>query len=128
MRRAFQDWMTNANVMWERINTSGFRRVEAELVSSTLLASYSVYRACVCVTSASPFSILPPCPSLLPFTLSPRYGVQVAFSCRPLHPGKIRLRFNATAIEDTHFNVWRRAMDPTPYTLHPKPKTRCTGQ
>ena len=40
-RRAFHDWMTNANVMWERLNTSEFRRVEAELVSSTLLASFS---------------------------------------------------------------------------------------
>ena len=42
MRRAFQDRMTNANAMWERLNTSEFRRVEAELVSSTLLASFSV--------------------------------------------------------------------------------------
>jgi len=41
MRRAFHDWMTNANVMWERLNTSELRRVEAELVSSTLLASFS---------------------------------------------------------------------------------------
>ena len=42
MRRAFQDRMTNANAMRERLNTSEFRREEAELVSSTLLASFSV--------------------------------------------------------------------------------------
>ena len=60
------------------------------------------------------FSLPPPSPFRLPLTVSPGYGVQVAFSCRPLPPGKLRLQLNATAIEDTQFNVWRRAMDPTP--------------
>jgi len=82
-----------------------------------------------------------PCPFPPPLTLSPRYGFQVAFNCRPLHPGKIRLQFKATAIQDTQFNaraiqhthtantrkhqsrVWYgdALMDPTPQPLTVNP-------